>query len=151
MFYRMGVGSVVVCPGYSGVRACETGFDDRRWAEMPGLSRASLVVGDRDGICYARHYGCHDYSGKRPVADGDLFDVASCTKVLSTTFAVMRLYDQGKLKVMEAVGRYLPELAATPVGGISLRGVADAHFGTARAGFLYAVGAQCRRRKHVQR
>ena len=29
--------------------------------------------GRPDGICYARHYGCHDYSGKRPVADGDLF------------------------------------------------------------------------------
>ena len=92
--------------------------DGLKCRAFPG---ASLVVGDRDGICYARHYGCHDYSGKRPVADGDLFDVASCTKVLSTTFAVMRLYDQGKLKVMEAVGRYLPELAATPVGGISLR------------------------------
>lgn len=82
---------------------------------------ASLVVGDRDGVCYARSYGYHDYSGGQPVTDGDLFDVASCTKVLSTTFAVMRLYDQGKLKVMEPVGHYLAELAGTPVGEIPLR------------------------------
>ena len=43
--------------------------DGLKCRAFPG---ASLVVGDRDGIRYARHYGCHDYSGKRPVADGDL-------------------------------------------------------------------------------
>lgn len=38
-----------------------------------------------------------------------LFDIASLTKVFGTTFAVMKLVDEGALKLDETVGKYLPE------------------------------------------
>ena len=91
------------------------GIEDKAF---PG---ASLAIGDKNGILYARQYGTHDYSGRQPVTDADLFDLASCTKVLSTTFVAMRLYDEGKIHVLDPLGKYLPELADTPIGDVSLR------------------------------
>lgn len=112
-------------PGASGALPAElvrtldslvrSGLDERAF---PG---ASLVVGDRDGILYERHYGFMDYSKEKPVTGSDLYDVASCTKVLSTTFAVMRLYDEGRLRILDPLGDYLPQYAGTPVGRITLR------------------------------
>ena len=82
---------------------------------------ASLAIGNRDGILYARQYGTHDYSGGCPVSERSLFDLASCTKVLSVTFVAMRLYDEGLIHVLDPTGKYLPELSETPIGDISLR------------------------------
>ena len=82
---------------------------------------ASLAIGNREGILYARSYGTHDYAGGQAVTGEDLFDLASCTKVLSTTFAAMRLYDEGLIHVLDPIGKYLPELADTPIGDLSLR------------------------------
>lgn len=81
---------------------------------------ASVAIGTRDGIFYLKSYGYHDYSKRLPVRDDDVFDVASCTKVLSTTFAVMRLFDQGRLKIEDSIGHYLPELVGSPISGITL-------------------------------
>lgn len=67
--------------------------------QIKAFPGAQLVIGDREGVLYARNYGYHDYSRKREVTDRDLYDVASCTKVVSTTFVVMRLYDRGLLRI----------------------------------------------------
>ena len=93
-------------------------FESLRDKAFPG---ASLAIGNREGILYARQYGTHDYSGGQAVTGEDLFDLASCTKVLSVTFAAMRLYDEGRIHVLDPIGKYLPELSDTPIGDISLR------------------------------
>ena len=82
---------------------------------------AALVIGDRNGILYSRNYGYHDYTHKQPVTDNDLYDMASCTKVMSTTFTIMYLYDQGLVSLDETVERTLPEFAGTPVGTVTVR------------------------------
>lgn len=91
--------------------------DGLKQGAFPG---ASLAVGERSGVLYAQNYGYHSYASVQPVTNQSLFDVASCTKVLSTTFAVMRLYDQGVLVLTEPVRRYLPEWAENPIGGVTL-------------------------------
>lgn len=80
--------------------------------QIKAFPGAQLVIGDREGVLYARNYGYHDYSRKREVTDRDLYDVASCTKVVSTTFVVMRLYDRGLLRIDDPLVKYLPEFAA---------------------------------------
>ena len=88
--------------------------------QIKAFPGAQLVIGDREGLLYARNYGYHDYSRKREVTDRDLYDVASCTKVVSTTFVVMRLYDRGLLRIDDPLVKYLPEFAGTTAESVTL-------------------------------
>ena len=64
----------------------------------------------KDGvIAWQRGYGYHDYQRTRPVRPDDVYDLASITKVFSTTTAIMKLVDDGKLSLDDPVSRYLPE------------------------------------------
>ena len=93
---------------------------------------ASVAIGTRNGIFYLKSYGYHDYSKRLPVRNDDVFDVASCTKVLSTTFAAMRLFDQGRLRTLPARTGRVAHLRYYP------RGVVDPHFRNACTGTLFA-------------
>jgi CubicO group peptidase (beta-lactamase class C family) len=46
------------------------------------------------------------------VEPGTIFDLASLTKVLATTAAIMRLYDRGQLALDASLAEWLPEFAA---------------------------------------
>jgi len=54
-------------------------------------------------------FGYHTYSKKLPVSTGSIFDIASVTKVVSTTSAIMKLYDDGKLDLNDPVSKIIPE------------------------------------------
>ena len=65
----------------------------------------------KDHDCVYRHMAGHsDYEGKIPVSDRDLYDVYSCTKVLTMT-AVMQLIEQGKLDLYDTLDKYIPEFS----------------------------------------
>ncbi len=68
---------------------------------------AQLVVGNSDGLIYSKSYGYLDYSKRSPVNRATLYDLASCTKVLATTFAVMTLVDEDRLSLNARVGDLL--------------------------------------------
>jgi CubicO group peptidase (beta-lactamase class C family) len=56
-----------------------------------------------------RAYGSLIYDNKKLKVDSNtLYDMASCTKMLATNIAVMRLYEQGKLDINKTLGDYLP-------------------------------------------
>ena len=82
---------------------------------------AALAVGNREGLLYEQVYGRHDYDTFTPVTQEDLFDIASCTKVVSTTFVLMHLYDQGLITPDQTLGQWLPELSELPVGNLTLQ------------------------------
>ncbi len=65
---------------------------------------AQLIVGDSKGVVYTKNYGYLDYSHSTPVDDSTIYDLASCTKVLATTLAVMSLVDQDKIDLDAKVG-----------------------------------------------
>ncbi len=50
-----------------------------------------------------------------------IFDLASLTKVIATTTAVMQLVEQGKIRLEETVGDYWPEFKARGKEGITVR------------------------------
>jgi len=56
-----------------------------------------------------------------PVTADTLFDLASLTKVVATTPAVLRLYDAGDLDLDDPVGRYLPAYAQGGKAAVTLR------------------------------
>ena len=69
-------------------------IDSMIYAELDNhaFPGAAFICGNADTILYARNYGFLDYSHNIPVNDSTLYDVASCTKVLATTFVLMHLY-----------------------------------------------------------
>lgn len=75
------------------------------------LFPAAAIAIIRDGkIFYEQGYGRFTYDeDSEPVKVNSLFDLASLTKVTATTFAVMKLYEQGKMDIDSPVEKYFPE------------------------------------------
>jgi beta-N-acetylhexosaminidase len=74
---------------------------------------AALVVGRGGRVARLRGFGHLDWApGSAPVTAESVWDLASLTKVLGTTWAVLHLADHGQLDLDAPVVRYLPSWAA---------------------------------------
>ncbi len=69
---------------------------------------AALVVGRHGRIVRMRGYGTLDGPGTAAVTPETIWDMASLTKVIGTTTAVMQLIDAGRLSLDDRVVQYLP-------------------------------------------
>jgi CubicO group peptidase (beta-lactamase class C family) len=88
---------------------------------------AVVVVGRRDSIIYSRGYGHFTWSTSSavPTPDSTYWDIASITKVMGTTSAVMRLVDVGRLELNAPVSRYLPRFSGGLRDQVTLRMLLD--------------------------
>ena len=55
------------------------------------------------------------------MTEGTIFDMASLTKVLATSTAIMQLYEAGKLQFDDPVVKYLPEFGVNDKGKVTIR------------------------------
>jgi len=102
----------------------------QRGIEAGGYPGASLVVGRKGYSVWQRGFGTLDWTRKsRVTADESIYDLASLTKVVATTTALMVLYDQGKVELDAPVSRYLPEFTGGLRDQVTVR-----HLLTHRAG-----------------
>jgi len=86
---------------------------------MPG---AALVVGHNGKVVYRKAYGSRTLEPSREAMTADtVFDIASLTKCVATTTAVMQLVEQGRVRLNEPVINYLPEFAQNGKGQITVR------------------------------
>ena len=75
----------------------------------------------KDGkVIYDKCFGHFTYDGGHEVVGDDVYDIASLTKVFATTFAIMKLYDEGKISLESKLGDYFPYLRNTDKGDIRL-------------------------------
>lgn len=75
--------------------------------KIPG---AVLLIGHKGAVVYQKAYGSRTLVPKRePMTLDTVFDAASLTKVIATTSAVMKLYEDGKIRLNDKVTEYLPE------------------------------------------
>lgn len=88
---------------------------------------AVVVIGRGDSILYARGYGHFTWSRSSPVPspDSTYWDIASITKVVGTTSAVMRLVDAGKVYLDAPVRRYLPRFSGGRRDQVTVRMLLD--------------------------
>jgi len=70
---------------------------------------AVLIAGKDGKIFLHESVGYHTYEKKNKTEKSDIFDLASITKVIATTSAVMKLLESGQLDLDEKVITYLPE------------------------------------------
>ena len=86
---------------------------------IPG---AVLLVGHNGAIIYRKAYGNRALEPRRePMTLDTVFDLASLTKVIATTTAVMQLIEQGKVRLNDPVAKYLPEFAQNGKEDITVR------------------------------
>jgi beta-glucosidase-like glycosyl hydrolase/CubicO group peptidase (beta-lactamase class C family) len=79
-----------------------------------------LIV--KDGIViYNKPYGSFTYAESRKVNDTDIYDLASMTKASATVPAIMKLYDDSKIKLNTTLSTYVPVLKGTDKAGITVR------------------------------
>ena len=80
-----------------------------------------LIVKDGAIVC-KNSFGKLEYRSDSPrVNTSTMFDLASLTKVVATTAAIMKLYDDGKLALDEKVVRYLSEFGKRGKENITVR------------------------------
>ena len=86
---------------------------------VPRLPGAVVQIGHGGNIVFRQAFGARKLGGE-PGLDGapapaeamtedTLFDLASLTKILVTTTALLQLYEQGKVDVDDPLEKYLPE------------------------------------------
>lgn len=100
------------------VRAERVGFSAARLARLDATIEAAirngatpgaaLAIGRHGSIVRLRGYGRLTYADDAPaVSDSTLFDLASLTKVVGTTTAIMTLVQQGRLNLDTPIHQYL--------------------------------------------
>lgn len=75
----------------------------------------------KDGVpVYDRCFGNMTYESPQSVTPNTLYDIASLSKTTGTLLAVMKLYDEGKLRLTDSLSAYLPFLSGTDKENITL-------------------------------
>ncbi|MEX2044357.1 MAG: exo-beta-N-acetylmuramidase NamZ domain-containing protein [Opitutus sp.] len=81
----------------------------------------------------AVHHGAYGHRALLPEAEtataDTVYDVASLTKVMATTIAVMQLAERGQLELDAPVARYLPDFAQGGKAHVTVRQVLTHHSG----------------------
>jgi len=81
-----------------------------------------VVAVVKDGVlAYHKAFGYHDYSKTKAVQKSDVYDLASLTKVVATTTAVMKLVSEGKISLNDPVRKFIPEFDAKEKRKIKLK------------------------------
>ncbi len=102
----------------------------QRGVDAGGYPGASVVVGRKGYSVLSRGFGALDWSGRTRVSSQEsIYDLASLTKVVATTTAIMVLYDAGKVDIDAPVSRYLPDFSGGLRDQVTVR-----HLLTHRAG-----------------
>ncbi len=79
------------------------------------------VMALKDGkIIYDKNYGKYTYESEQVVHSESIYDIASLTKLFASTFALMKLYDEGKLDLNSTLGDFFPFLNQSDKGDIKL-------------------------------
>jgi uncharacterized protein YbbC (DUF1343 family)/CubicO group peptidase (beta-lactamase class C family) len=87
--------------------------------QVPG---AVLLVWHDGQVVYRKAFGNRSIEPRREAMTVDtVFDIASLTKVVATTVAVMQLVQKGEIRVNEPVAKYLPEFAQNGKEDVTIR------------------------------
>ena len=87
--------------------------------QIPG---AVVLVGHDDKVVYRKAFGYRSLEPRRELMTVDtIFDIASLTKVVATTTAVMQLFERGKVRLNDDVVKYIPEFGQNGKEDITVR------------------------------
>lgn len=95
--------------------------------QIPG---AIVLVGHDGDVIYRKAFGERSLEPQRePMTLDTIFDLASLTKVIATTPAVMQLVQKGRIRLNDPVAKYIPEFAENGKEEITVRELLTHHSG----------------------
>lgn len=108
------------------------GFDSKKLRKLDDVLKKAIadtafpgavVLVAKDGIIvYHKAFGTYDYSPySRQIDTGTIFDLASVTKVIAATSAVMKLVDEKKIDLDDPVVKYIPRFGQNGKERITIR------------------------------
>lgn len=97
--------------GMSALRLATINRVVERGIRAGGYPGAAVVVGRKGAVVWERGFGRLGWTRESASVEADrtIYDLASLTKVVGTTTAVMILFDEGKIGLDDNVVKYLPE------------------------------------------
>ena len=99
LIYSFFLFTYILCFSQECEKNIESSFDKKidsiindgiRKMAFPG---AQILIYKKDSILISKSYGHHTYDSLIPVKSNDLYDLASVTKILASTLALMKLYE----------------------------------------------------------
>ena len=82
------------------------------------------ILAAKDGaVFYNKSFGYHTYDKKIKVSWNDVFDLASLTKILATTPAIMKMSEEGKINIDGELSDYLLLLRGTDKDSLKFKEV----------------------------
>jgi len=121
-----GDGLPVKSPSAVGMSAARLANIDRvieRGISAGGYPGAAVVVGRKGATVWEKGFGKLGWTSDAGsvVPERTIYDLASLTKVVGTTTAVMILFDEGKLRLDDKAVKYIPEFTGGGKETITLR------------------------------
>jgi len=87
--------------------------------QIPG---AVVLIGHNGQVVYRKAFGRRALEPRRePMTVDTIFDLASLTKVVATTTAVMQLVERGKIRLNDPIAKTLPDFAQNGKEDITVR------------------------------
>jgi beta-N-acetylhexosaminidase len=109
----------------------ELGIDSRKLRSIDSLALKGIrnraypgcqVLVAKDGkVFYRKSFGYQTYANKQRIQNDDLYDLASVTKILSSTPSLMKLVGDKALSLDDSLGALLPEVKGSNKQGIVIR------------------------------
>lgn len=81
--------------------------------EKKATPGCQILVAKQGKVIYYKSFGYHSYVTSPAVKNSDIYDLASITKVASTTMGLMKVYEEGKVSFDKKIIKYLPALKRT--------------------------------------
>jgi uncharacterized protein YbbC (DUF1343 family)/CubicO group peptidase (beta-lactamase class C family) len=93
-----------------------------REIQLGNIPGAVILIGQKGNVVYRRAFGYRAIEPQKiPMTEDTIFDLASLTKVVATTTAVIQLVEQGKLRLEDPVEHYWPEFGTNGKKEIRVR------------------------------
>ena len=132
--YKFGSGIVSTAFFLPRVSPNEAGLDPIKLQSLDSIANDAIAKGAMPGavvlvakngkIAYHKAYGHYTYDAAAMETNPEtIYDMASVTKICATTIAVMKLYDEGKIKLNAVLGDYLPWVRGSNKENISIEDI----------------------------
>lgn len=109
--------------GMSAERLAKIDHVVERGIRAGGYPGAAVVVGRRGAAVWEKGFGRLGWNPTDAAVDAEhtIYDLASLTKVVGTTTAVMMLFDEGKVRLDDYVNEFLPEFTGGTKDFVTIR------------------------------
>lgn len=124
--FMMGDGLPAKSPAAAGMSATRLAKIDHvvaRGLAAGGFPGASVVVGRKGFAVWEKGFGRVGWTpaSEYVIPDRTIYDIASLTKVVATTTAIMLLHDDGRLRLDDQVSRYVPGFSGGAKDQVTIR------------------------------